>query len=121
MSNAKWFKLFDYLKKEKLFFSSAKIKFLISDDVIRFSFEQLDSEKFDNTGFADFGGGPFKFLEIEWISIPGKYELERKNRQEKLDSKIILQPINKIQKVMDILGQFEYDLDESELKIYGYI
>lgn len=120
MSNNKWFKLFNHLKQDKLFFNVAQIKFLISDTAIRFSFDQFDSDNFDNTGFADIGGGPFNFKEIEWISIPRKTEFKRSNKNKKLNSMINLQPIDKIEKAMNLLGRFEYDLDEFELKIYGY-
>ena len=120
MNNTKWFKLFNQLKKEKLFFSVAQIKFVISDTATGFSFDQFDSDGFDNSGFGDIGGGPFNFKEIEWISIPQKAEFERKNRDEKLNPKIISQPIDEIKKAMDLLGRFEYDLDEFELKIYGF-
>jgi len=120
MNNTKWFKLFDQLRQEKLFFNVAQIKFLISDTVNRFSFDQFDSDNFDNSGFGDIGGGPFNFNEIEWISIPRKPEFKRRNRDEKLRPKIISQPIDDIEKVMNLLGQFEYDSDVIELKIYGY-
>lgn len=120
MNNTKWFKLFNQLKQEKLFFSVAQIQFLISDTATRFSFDQFDSDNFDNSGFGDIGGGPFKFNEIEWISIPRKPEFERKNRDEKLSPKVISQPIDKIEKVMDLIGRLEYDINEIELKIYGY-
>jgi hypothetical protein len=120
MNNTKWFKLFDQLRQEKLFFSVAQIKFLISDTANRFSFDKFDSNNFTNSGFGDFGGGPFSFKEIEWISIPRKPEFERRNRDEKLSPKMISQPIDEIEKVMNLLGLFEYDSDEIELKIYGY-
>lgn len=120
MNNTKWFKLFDQLKQEKLFFRVAQIKFLISDTATRFSFDQFESDNFDNSGFGDFGGGPFNFNEIEWISIPRKPEFERRNRDEILNPKVISRPIDKIEKVMDSIGRFEYDIDEIGLKIYGY-
>ena len=120
MNNTKWFKFFTKLKQEKLFFRVAQIKFLISDSATGFSFDQFDSDSFDNSGFGDIGGGPFNFKEIEWISIPHKPEFERKNRDENLNPKIISQPTDEIKKEMDLLGQFEYDLEEFELKIYGY-
>ncbi|GJM61837.1 DUF6678 family protein [Persicobacter diffluens] len=120
MSNAKWLKLFNQLKKEELFFSVAQIKFLISESAISFRFDRFDIDSFDENGFGDFGSGPFDYKEIEWISIPGKPEFERKNRDEILNSRIISQPIGEIEKVMELLGRFEYDTDEFELKIYGY-
>lgn len=120
MNNTKWFKLFNQLKQEKLFFSVAQIKFLISDTTTGFSFDQFHSENFDSSGFGDNVGGPIEFKEIEWISIPHKPKFQRKNRNEILNPKIISQPVDKIKEAMDFLGQFEYDLDEFELKIYGY-
>ncbi|BDD01427.1 DUF6678 family protein [Persicobacter psychrovividus] len=120
MNNTKWFKIFNQLKKDKLFFSVAQVKFLISDTATGFSFDKFDSDHFDNSGFGDIGGGPFNFNEIEWISIPRKPEFERRNRDEKLNPKIISQPIDELVKAINMLGHFEYDLDEFELKIYGY-
>jgi len=120
MNNTKWFKLFNQLRQENLFFRVAQIKFLISDTPSGFSFDQFDVDEFDKNGFGDFGGGPFRFNEIEWIAIPRKPEFERRNRDEKLNPKIISQPIDDIEKVMVLLGHFEYDIDEFELKIYGY-
>lgn len=116
MSNTKWFKLFTGIDDKDIKIQSAYIKFLLTD--IKF---KLHFGGFNETGFGDVSElGPFKFKEIEWILIPGKYEVERWNRKEKLASEIFLQPLDEIEKMMNLFGQFEYDITEDELKIYGY-
>ncbi len=120
MNNTKWFKLFNEIKREDILFRFSKIKFLLSEITFEFSFDNSDVDKFDNFGFMDKGGGPFKFKEIEWISIPVEFEMKRLNRSEKLSPKIITQPIEEIEKLMNRLGQFEYLKNHIELKIYGY-
>lgn len=116
MNNTKWFKLFTKIEKNKFGIQNAYIKFLLTDRKYKFSFGG-----FDTTGFGDVSElGPFKFKEIEWILIPKKHEQERWNRNEKLTSESIFQPLIEIEKVMTSLGQFEYDKTEGELKIYGY-
>lgn len=116
MSNTKWFELFTGIEGKKIKIQSAYIKFLLTDIKFKFHFGG-----FDETGFGDVSElGPFKFKEIEWILIPGKYEVERWNRKEKLASEIFFQPLDEIEKMMNSFGQFEYDITEDELKIYGY-
>ena len=120
MNNSKWFKLFNQIKRENILFGVSEVKFLISENTFELSFDKSDIDQFDNYGFMDKGGGPFKFKEIEWISIPRRVEKKRSNRTEKLNPKIYTQPINDIEKLMNKLGQFEYLKNDTELKIYGY-
>lgn len=116
MNNAKWFKLFSEIENENIKIHSAYIKFLLTDRKYKFHFGG-----FDETGFGDVSElGPFKFKEIEWLLIPDKYEIERWNRNEKLTSEIIDQPLDKLEKIINFLGQFEYVRTEDGLKIYGY-
>lgn len=116
MNNAKWFKFFSAIEKEKIIIHSAYIKFLLTDRTYTFHFGG-----FDKTGFGDVSElGPFTFKEIEWITIPAKHEIERWNRNEKLTSEVIAQPIDQLEKILNLLGQFEYDITEDGLKIYGY-
>lgn len=116
MNNTKWFKLFTEIENEKIKIHSAYIKFLLKDRKYTFHFGG-----FDETGFGDVSElGPFKFKEIEWILIPEKYEIERWNRNEKLASEIIFQPLEKLEQIINALGQFEYEVTEEGLKIYGY-
>lgn len=116
MNNTKWFKLFTAIENEKIKIHSAHIKFLLTDRTYKFHFGG-----FNQTGFGDVSElGPFNFNEIEWILIPEKYEAERWNRNEKLTSEIIFQPLEKLEQIMNALGQFEYDITEEGLKIYGY-
>lgn len=116
MNNAKWFKLFSEIENEKITIHSAYIKFLLTDRKYTFHFGG-----FNETGFGDVSElGPFTFKEIEWITIPEKHERERWNRNEKLTSEIIVQPLDQLEKILNSLGQFEYDITEDGLKIYGY-
>ena len=116
MSNAKWFKFFTEIENKNNKPQSSFVKLLLDDNKFSFHFS-----KFENEGFIDDGVvGPFKYKEIEWISIPKVYEIERWNRGEKLKSEVILQPIDEIEKAMNSLGKFEYEKTETELIIYGY-
>lgn len=116
MNNTKWFKLFTEIENKKIKIQSAYIKFLLTDRKHKFHFGG-----FDETGFGDVSElGPFTFKEIEWLFIPEKHETERWNRNEKLTSEIIHQPIDKLEKIINFLGQLEYDITEEGLKIYGY-
>ncbi len=118
MNNTKWYKVFSELRNKNLFFNTAQIKLLISDNTYKFSFDE--SENFNEKGFGDSGSGPFDFKEIEWILIERQYEIERSNRTEKLQPIIISQPINEIEKALNSIGQLEYEIDEDEYKLYGY-
>jgi hypothetical protein len=120
MNNSKWFKLFNQLKGQKLFFNRGQIKFLISDIESRFAFDESEIGDYDENGFGDIVSGPFKFKEIEWLSIHRTSEVERRNREEVLTPNIITQPIDEIEEALKSLGEFEYDINEFELKIFGY-
>ena len=116
MSNTKWFKFFTEVENKKIKPKSSFVKLILHDRTLNFQFSG-----FENDGFVDGSvTGPFKFKEIEWISIPKIYEIERWNRDEKLKSEIILQPIDEIEEIMNLLGKFEYEKTETELIIYGY-
>lgn len=116
MNNTKWFKLFSEIENEQYKIKSAYIKFLLVDRQYKFRFGG-----FNETGFGDVGElGPFQFKEIEWILIPEKYETERCNRNEKLTAEITIQPLAELEKTINSLGQFEYDITKDGLKIYGY-
>jgi len=116
MNNAKWFKLFSAIENEKITIHSAYIKFLLTDRTYKFHFGG-----FDKTGFGDVSElGPFEFKKIEWLLIPEKYEIERWNRNEKLTSEVITQSLDELEKILNLLGQFEYNITDDGLKIYGY-
>ena len=118
MNNTKWFKLFTEIKNKEIKIESSKIKFISDDREYNF---RIIGDGFDSNGFGDVSElGPFLFKEIEWILIPKKHEIERWNREEKLTSEFFIQPIDKIKSAMEMLGDFEYDITEGELKIYGY-
>ena len=60
------------------------------------------------------------FKDLRWVFVPKFYERARMNRAEKLASKFIPNPLEAVLGAMTKTGKFDYEMDESELKIYGY-
>ena len=60
------------------------------------------------------------FKDLHWVFVPKFYERARMNRTEKLASKFIPNPLEAVLDAMTKAGKFDYEIDESGLKIYGY-
>lgn len=117
MNNSKWFKFFSAVQRSETFVPESKIKFLPSEETYRFNF----GIGFDETGILDgLACGPFLFKEIEWLLIPSVQEYERFNRGEKLQSTFKAVDLPFIAETLNRLGQYEFDIDENGLKLYGY-
>jgi hypothetical protein len=119
MSTSKWTKLFQTIADSDIDLHGEIIKLIANDCVTRFCLKRGGLSNW--RGFTDdFLGGPIPYKEIEWIFVPAVYEIARKNRSEILEPKRIPNNIHVLKELIDSLGQFEYDFDESGLKIYGY-
>ena len=117
MNNQKWFKLFRAMEENGMC-CRAELKLLAGEHIHTFTTTPGLHES--GKGTRDGAYGPVLFKEIEWLYIPGKYEVERFNRDEKLQSGYVENTIVEIQQILDAVGKFEYDLDEDGIKIYGY-
>lgn len=116
MNNAKWEKLFQAIEQNStLCFDTggATIKFLV-DGVKQFRFQNYCG------GYIEGTYGVARYKEIEWIFIPSVFEIERRNRDEKLQPKRINNDIHALKELMDGLGHYEYDFSEDGLKIFAY-
>ncbi len=117
MNNTKWFKFFSTARQADIFMPKSQIKFLLSEETHPFNFEM----EFNETGKLDGAdGAPFYFNEIEWVFIPTVQEYERFNREEKLQSSFKTADLPAIVDILQKLGKYEFEMDESGLKIYGY-
>ena len=57
------------------------------------------------------------FKDLRWVFVPKFYEWARMNRAEKLASKFIPNPLEAVLGAMTKAGKFDYEMDESGLKI----
>ena len=119
MSNAKWRKLFNAIEENGQCTFPARIKTIGDEGVYHFSTNPGIYETMNYT-MDGWCGPPVAFRDIEWIYVPTVSEIERYNRDEKLESKFIQRDIAKLKKLIDEIGKFEYDFDENGLKLYGY-
>jgi len=116
MSDSKWEKLFQAIEKSNvawLDIGGATIKFLVGE-VKPFHFQNYCG------GYIEGHYGVARYKEIEWILIPAIFEIERRNRDEKLQPKRINNDILGLKEIIDGLGLYEYDFNEDGLRIYGY-
>ena len=118
MNHAKWRKLFQAIEANGQCTFPAFVKTLDSERTYRFSTNPGIHETMGYTTDGQFC--PVAFRDIEWIYVPASSELERYHREEKLESKWVEYDLGKLKELMDGLGEFEYELDEKGLKLYGY-
>ena len=118
MNNAKWFKFFSAIKQLDIFLPEAQAKCLVSDEIFPFRFDAGFNEK----GVLDgsLGYSPAYYEEIEWIFIPAVQEYKRYNRWEKIKSTFEAVNLPLIVETLKKIGQYEFDIDERGLKLYGY-
>ncbi len=119
MNNAKWRKLFNAIEVSEKYIFPAEVKLLAEDKTYPFSMNQGISPSGEYTKDSAIQG-PIAFKDIEWLYIPAQQEIERYNRDEKLQSEFIKYDIGKLKELIDSLGKYEYCFDENGLKIYGY-
>jgi len=117
MNNTKWFKIFTEITNHSIDTVNWKIKFLLSNNEINFR----SIPNFNTKGFDDCSICPFLFKEIEWISINNQHEIDGQNSEKlKSDHFLTLRQFEKIRIILDGLGEFEYEITDYQLIIYGY-
>ena len=114
MNDAKWLKLCEILEASGC--EGIRVKLLSSDEEIALicGFGCLED------GYFDCANGAILFKDLRWVFVPKFYERARMNRAEKLASKFIPNPLEAVLSAMTKAGKFDYEMDESGLKIYGY-
>ncbi|WP_314300921.1 DUF6678 family protein [Campylobacter showae] len=114
MNDAKWLKLCEILEASGC--KEMRVKLLSSDEEIALvcGFSCLEE------GYFDCVNGVILFKDLRWVFVPKFYEQTRMNRAEKLASKFIPNPLETVLDAMTKAGKFDYEIDESGLKIYGY-
>lgn len=114
MNDAKWLKLCEILEASGC--KDISVKLLSSDEEIAIvcGFGCLGD------GYFDCANGAILFKDLRWVFVPKFYERARMNRAEKLASKFIPNPLETVLDAMTKAGKFDYEIDESGLKIYGY-
>ena len=114
MNDAKWLKLCEILEASGC--KDIRVKLLASDEEIAFvcGFGCLED------GYFDCANGAILFKDLRWVFVPKFYERARMNRAEKLTSNFIPNPLEAVLDAMTKAGKFDYEIDESGLKIYGY-
>ena len=114
MNDAKWLKLCEILENSGC--KGLRIKLLSSGEEITLicGFGCLENGYFDYTNRA------ILFKDLHWVFVPKFYEQTRMNRTEKLASNFISNPLEAVLEAVTKAGKFDYEIDESGLKIYGY-
>ncbi|MFC5048389.1 DUF6678 family protein [Aquimarina hainanensis] len=117
MNATKWKALFLILKETDPSYI-LKVKLLLENEIRETTIP--NSKNFINKKYLEEYWGVFELKEIEWILVPSKVTLERKNREELLVPKVMHQNIEVIEKALQRGKQFEYETSDLGLKIYGY-
>lgn len=114
MNDTKWLKLCEILDASEC--KGLRIKLLSSGEEITliWGFGCLED------GYFDCANGAILFKDLHWVFVPKFYEQTRMNRTEKLASNFIPNPLEAVLDAMTKAGKFDYEIDESGLKIYGY-
>jgi len=114
MNDAKWLKLCEILEASGC--KDTRVRLLSGDEEITLvcGFGCLQD------GYFDCANGAILFKDLHWVFVPKFYERARMNRTEKLASKFIPNPLEAVLDAMTKAGKFDYEIDESGLKIYGY-
>lgn len=111
MNNTKWLKLFDTLS-ENLNDFYLEYKLIYSDEIKSTTFFVSDMPPF----FIE----PTLYKEIEWICFPLNYLQTINKRTSRSYTKEFNQDIGQIERIIKSIGEFELDLSNSEIKLYGY-
>ena len=88
MNNTKWRELLHAIEANEIYDFPAELKCIDGDYVYSVS-SNLGVSSWAANATADRFGGPVAFKDIEWINIPNTREIERYNRNEKLESTFI--------------------------------
>ena len=113
-NDAKWLKLCEILEASGC--KDIRVRLLSGDEEITLvcGFGCLED------GYFDCANGAILFKDLRWVFVPKFYERARMNRAEKLASKFIPNPLETVLDAVSKTGKFDYEIDESGLKIYGY-
>ena len=118
MSNTKWYKLFSALADNNI--DVAEVKFLLDENVrplyLFHEFDECKWEDFNETGFTDGRNQPFYFREIEWIRLAE----DSRQYRDKYGNLIPLKTLAELESIINSVAQFDYEKDESSIKIFGY-
>ncbi|MFH4966562.1 hypothetical protein V8G61_00040 [Gaetbulibacter sp. M240] len=124
MNNSKWTKLFIGLSNNLTEIKKCYIKSVFDDILREIKIPKTDNfnDSFSKTGIKDniLTGGPCEFKEIEQIIFPYEWKSDRQMRDQKLEPKKFNQNIDKIKIMTDSIGEFEMEIDNENLIIYGY-
>ena len=114
MNDAKWLKLCEILDASEC--KGLRIKLLSSGEEITLvcGFGCLQD------GYFDCANGAILLKDLHWVFVPKFYEQTRMNRTEKLASNFIPNPLEAVLEAVTKAGKFDYEIDESGLKFYGY-
>ena len=117
MNNSKWKYLLEIIDSLNVGIT-AQIKFIGDDNIRKSNISGYSNSIISREGIEMFGY--LKFKEIEWLKIPEKIKIERKNREELLEPKIEKQPIKEIVQKLERGKKISYELEKEELIIFGY-
>ena len=123
MNNSKWSKLFRELAKYNELIGRCLIKDVFDSVLHEIEIPQSEDylHAFHASGIYDvIIGGPYLFIEIEQIIFPRTWTINRQMRSEKLIPFQHEQNIEGIMKIIGGLGEFEMEIDNSELVLYAY-
>ena len=117
MSNAKWRKLFTVVNQESLSLGGCTWKLVNDKDPISGKVPVCNT--LGDTYLGDCGAlnGPFDFKIIEWILLPAKHGYRR---YDKAPMEYIHQNFDVVKERIDAVGQYECEMTEEGLKIFGY-
>lgn len=111
MNNTKWLKLFDTLS-ENLDEFYLEYKLIYS--------AEIESTTFFVSDMPPFFIEPILYKEVEWIRFPLQYEQTINRRTTRSYTKEFSQDIGEIERIIKSIGEFELELGDSEIKLFGY-
>jgi len=117
MSNAKWRKFFSVVNRDTLELNMCTWKLI--DEKQPLSGHLPDYRQLGDDYVGDCGAlnGPFEYHVIEWLLLPAKHGYRP---YDKAPMEYMSQDLDEVKKKIDAVGQFEYELSEEGLKIFGY-
>ena len=117
MSDAKWRKFFQVVNQATIHLNMCTWK-LVNEVRPRPGhlpdYRQLGDDYVGDCGALN---GPFEFRTIEWLLIPAKHGYQD---YDKAPVQYIEQNLDEIQKHIDAIGHFEYEICDQGLKVFGY-
>jgi hypothetical protein len=119
MSNSKWLKLFKTLSSNHDLISKCFITDIYEDRRREFGIPTIESfnEAFDDAGIKDGQYGPMLFKEIHSVEFPAQWSVERKMRDQLLQSFVYGQNLNSIHQIIMSVGEFVVEKDDNCLII----